>query len=106
MAADPQGAIIRRARKHLRMTQQQLADKVGVSRNTVDSWENGRSKPTRYDVALEEVLGVSLDGAPVRSDPEVMGLAAKIREQLDELPPDVRDETTRAVASVLGVDQD
>jgi len=62
---DPQvGARIRRARKLLRMTQQELADKVGVSRNTVDAWENGRSYPRRYDVALEEVLGISLDGEP------------------------------------------
>jgi transcriptional regulator with XRE-family HTH domain len=65
MTADPHiGATIRRARKLLRMTQQELADKVGVSRNTVDSWENERSYPKRYDVALEQVLGISLDGAP------------------------------------------
>lgn len=63
MPADPQtGARIRRARKLLRLTQQQLADKVGVSRNTVDAWENGRSYPKRYDVALEEALGIDLAG--------------------------------------------
>lgn len=58
------GARIRRARKLLRMTQQDLADKVGVSRNTVDAWENERSYPKRYDVVLEEVLGITLDGEP------------------------------------------
>ena len=69
MPADPQiGARIRRARKLLRMTQQELADKVGVSRTTVDSWENGRSYPKRYDVALEEALGISLDGEPAGQD--------------------------------------
>ena len=67
--ADPQtGATIRRARKHLRMTQQELAVKVGVSRTTVDSWENGRSYPRRYDVALEEVLGIRLGDEPVPAE--------------------------------------
>lgn len=55
------GAKIRRARKLLRLTQQELAVKVGVSRNTVDAWENNRTYPKRYDVALEQVLGISLD---------------------------------------------
>lgn len=58
------GARIRRARKLLRMTQQELADKVGVSRTTVDAWENGRSYPKRHDVVLEEALGISLGGEP------------------------------------------
>jgi transcriptional regulator with XRE-family HTH domain len=65
MPATPRvGATIRRARKQLRMTQQELADKVGVTRTTVDSWENERSYPRRYDVALEDVLGVSLSDVP------------------------------------------
>ena len=63
MPADPHvGARIRRARKLLRLTQQELADRVGVSRNSVERWESGRAYPQRYDVALEQVLGVSLDG--------------------------------------------
>jgi transcriptional regulator with XRE-family HTH domain len=63
MHAGPQvGARIRRARKEQRLTQSELAEKVGVSRSAVDAWENNRSYPKRYDVALEQVLGITLDG--------------------------------------------
>ena len=56
------GAQIRRARQLLDMRQQDLADKLGVSRNAVDSWENDRSYPQRTMARLEQVLGVSLTG--------------------------------------------
>ncbi len=70
MPAGPHvGARIRRARKLLGLTQQELAAKVGVSRNTVDSWENDRAYPKRYDVALEQVLGIDLSGEPARPGP-------------------------------------
>jgi transcriptional regulator with XRE-family HTH domain len=65
MPARPKvGAKIRRARQLLDMRQQDLADKIGVSRNTVDSWENDRAYPQRKLARLEEVLGVSLEGEP------------------------------------------
>jgi transcriptional regulator with XRE-family HTH domain len=72
MHAPHVGARIRRARKLAGLTQQQLADKVGASRGSVDAWENNRAYPSRYDVALEQALGISLGGeaAPAR------GLAA------------------------------
>ncbi len=63
MPARPKvGAQIRRARQLLDMRQQDLADKLGVSRNAVDSWENDRSYPQRTMAKLEQVLGVSLVG--------------------------------------------
>jgi transcriptional regulator with XRE-family HTH domain len=62
MPARPKiGAQIRRARQLLDMRQQDLADKLGVSRNSIDSWENDRSYPQRTLARLEQVLGVSLD---------------------------------------------
>lgn len=63
------GAKIRRARKLLRLTQQQAADKIGVSRSAYDAWENDRSYPARYDVAIEQALGISLNDAPDTSVP-------------------------------------
>jgi transcriptional regulator with XRE-family HTH domain len=32
---------LKRLRKHLNLTQQQLADRLGVDRNTVNRWEMG-----------------------------------------------------------------
>jgi transcriptional regulator with XRE-family HTH domain len=59
----PIGPLIRRGRERRRMTQEQLAEAVGVTARTVSSWEQGRRLPKNRTGALEEVLGVSLDGA-------------------------------------------
>jgi transcriptional regulator with XRE-family HTH domain len=39
--------LIRRRRKELHMSQQQLADEVGVSRAAIGQWESGITGPTR-----------------------------------------------------------
>ena len=44
---------IREIRKRLNLTQQQLADKVGVYRETIARWESGESKPS--PLALREI---------------------------------------------------
>jgi transcriptional regulator with XRE-family HTH domain len=58
MAADPLLATrIKRARERMRWSQQELADRIGVNRKTVDNWENGRNSPRSSLGALEAVLG-------------------------------------------------
>jgi transcriptional regulator with XRE-family HTH domain len=84
------GLVIRRARERRRMTQQQLADAVGVSLRSVSNWELGHHVPRNRTAVLEEVLAVSLrdDKAQDELVPEndwerdVLGDA--------DLPPDVR----------------
>ena len=49
---------IRVARAEVRMTQQQLADMIGVSRNTISSIETGQFCPT---AKLALILCVALD---------------------------------------------
>ena len=58
------GTTIRRARERKRMRQQDLADALGVSRATVDAWENDRAYPRSSIGAIEDVLGISLGDAP------------------------------------------
>ena len=51
--------IIRKARK---FTQEELGDKIGVSRQTVSSWEKGEFEPTLDSIrAIAQVLNVSFD---------------------------------------------
>ena len=70
MPARPKiGAQIRRARQLLNMRQQDLADKLGVSRSAIDGWENNRAYPQRNLARLEQVLGIRLDGTPVPEEP-------------------------------------
>ena len=68
MAADSLGTRIKRARERKRWTQQELADRVGVNRKTVDNWENERAIPRSSIGALEHVLGEDFNGPP--PDPE------------------------------------
>ena len=49
-------------RKRLNMTQEELAEKVGVSRQAVAKWEAGETSPDLEKARLlAEALGVSLD---------------------------------------------
>jgi len=65
MATDTRiGTAIKRARERRRWTQRQLADALGVNIKSVDNWENGRTSPRNSIGALEDVLGVTLDGGP------------------------------------------
>lgn len=67
------GTRIRRARERKHLSQQELADAVGVSRSAVNAWENNRAEPRSSLGALEVVLDVNLsDGTGVESstDPD------------------------------------
>ena len=47
------GAVIKELREKNRLTQQQLADKLGVSDKTVSKWENAKGYP---DITLLEPI--------------------------------------------------
>jgi len=51
------GTMIRRLREAKKMTQQQLAEKIGVSDKAVSKWETGRGYP---DITLMEPLAEAL----------------------------------------------
>lgn len=96
MPARPKiGAQIRRARQLLDMRQQDLADKLGVSRNSIDSWENDRAYPQRTLARLEQVLGVSLTAEPARPEPPPWNVPMDQWEADTLAHPDMDDETKR-----------
>ena len=50
------------ARKEKNLTQQALADAIGVSRAAVANWETGQAQPDVENAkALREKLGITLD---------------------------------------------
>lgn len=67
---DRPGLVVRRAREHLKVSVQALADRVGCNPNTLYDFESGRRCP-RFEIlcAIAQALGLSLDtiagqGAP------------------------------------------
>lgn len=54
------GLMIQRARQRLGMTQQAMADKLGVDRATVGVWETGRQYPAKHAGAVEQLLSITI----------------------------------------------
>ncbi len=67
-------ANLRHLRKANRMSQEEVAEKIGVSRQAVAKWENGDSLPDLINCeALADLYDVSLDDL-VRYDAEAEGM--------------------------------
>lgn len=81
MSAEPPGVMIRRARQEARMTQRELADRMGVHHTTVGYWERGKFFPEQHWAALNKLLHISL--APPGTAPET--------PQPPPIPPEVLD---------------
>ena len=85
---------IKRLRKELKLTQQQFADKTKVKRNTVATYEMGRSVPSDSAIALIcKTFHVNEDW-----------LRNGNGEMFEELPED--DEKAAFVSSLLDADND
>ncbi len=64
-------------RKLNQMTQEDVAEKVGVSRQAVAKWESGETSPDINScVVLAEIFGVSLDDLVNWQNDENLGLGA------------------------------
>jgi len=63
---------IKKYRNQLSLSQDELAEKIFVSRQSISNWENGKTYPDiRSLLLLSEVFGVSLDQL-VKGDIEIM----------------------------------
>lgn len=66
------GAQIKKFRSALDLTQEELAEKIYVTRQTVSNWENQRSYPDIHSLlALSSLFGISLDQL-IKGDMETM----------------------------------
>lgn len=65
-------SVLKDARHRAGMTQEQVAQKIMVSRVTVSHWENGKSLPDIVSlIKLSDLYGISLDDL-VKGDVKVM----------------------------------
>jgi len=87
--------ILKQARSDAELSQEDVAEKVGVSRQTVSSWENGKSYPDIASViALSDAFGLSLDS--------LMKGDAKMIEHLEE-STNVTKSNKQKVASIIAL---
>lgn len=59
-------------RKRLGMSQEDLADELGASRDSVKKWESGAPMKLKFLVGMAELFGCSLDYLMGRSDDRIL----------------------------------
>lgn len=56
------GKRLREVRKSKKLTQQEIAELLGVKQNTYSDWENGKTEPSFENlIKLADLLEVTLD---------------------------------------------
>ena len=89
------GKKLQELRKARRLTQQQLADKMGVTRATVSNYEVGRRAPHLSELKrFAEFYGVGLDYFGVASSDEVFELLSRAKSvfESDDVSKETKDE--------------
>ena len=63
---------LKQRRNTLKMTQEEVAEKIHVSRQTISNWENGRNLPDINSLILiSEIYAISLDEL-MKGDPKMV----------------------------------
>lgn len=81
------GSQIKKHRNELSLSQEELAEKIYVSRQTISNWENDKSYPDVNSlVILSEVFNVSIDNL-IKGDIEIMKeqIRAEDRKEFESL---------------------
>lgn len=81
------GSQIKKHRNELSLSQEELAEKVYVSRQTISNWENDKSYPDVNSlVLLSEIFNVSIDNL-IKGDIEIMKeqIRAEDRKEFESL---------------------
>lgn len=77
------GSQIKAARERAQLTQQQLAERLGVGLRTVGNWERGETVPKNRMAAIEALLGEPDANDPLRSASDAELLAELMRRNAE-----------------------
>lgn len=92
---DDIGAKLKILRKGRRLTQEQLAERLGVNRATISNYEISRRSPSLKELKrFAEFYGVGLDYFGVATRDEVFDLLTRAKEVFasDEISKDQKEE--------------
>ncbi|MBD8146545.1 helix-turn-helix domain-containing protein [Pantoea agglomerans] len=102
------GARIALARKELQLTQQQLAEQLGIAQQTMAHYEGGRLKVSASLLPpLAQILNLSLDellGLPARRTSK-RGPTSRLEQQIDairQMPMTKQKFVTEMLDNVIG----
>lgn len=97
---DSIGAKLKILRKGRKLTQEQLADRLGVNRATISNYEIGRRLPNLNDLKrFAEFYGVGLDYFGVVSKDEMFDLLSRARDvfESDAISKEQKEEIYREI---------
>lgn len=92
---DSIGAKLKTLRKGRKLTQEQAAEKLGITRATVSNYEVGRRSPHLSELKrIADFYGVGLDYFGIVPTDEVFDLLSRAREVFknDSVPKEKKDE--------------
>lgn len=97
---DSIGAKLKILRKGRKLTQEQLAEQLGVNRATISNYEIGRRLPNLNDLKrFAEFYGVGLDYFGVVSKDEMFDLLSRARDvfESDAISKEQKEEIYREI---------
>lgn len=87
-----------RFRKEKKLSQEQLAEKLGVSRQSVSKWERGEASPdTENLIMLSRIFGVTIDELLTGEKPVILQEEKNEQQETDKKPFD--ESTDKSVGS-------
>lgn len=92
------GKKLKQLRRSKGLTQEQVAEKVDITRSTISNYEIGRRTPHLKDLsALAAVYGVGLDYFGISKKDEAFELLARAKElfQSEDVPRDTKESLYR-----------
>lgn len=92
------GKKLRHLRRGKRMTQEEVADAVNITRSTISNYEIGRRTPHLKELQrIAAFFGVGLDYFGMTPTDEIYDLLTRAKEvfESEEVPTDVKEELYR-----------
>lgn len=89
------GSKLKTLRKGRKLTQQELADKLGITRATVSNYEVGRRSPHLSELQrFAEFYGVDLSYFGIATKDEIFDLLSRAKEvfENDSIPKEKKDD--------------